>query len=105
MENSAAQKAIGQQIAQAQQIQNSQVVNGYQSFYTCKPGAQQANGYCPPVSRIVTAPAQGIINETNNVSNMKYLRISAAKDFDSIVTALINQLMKVAVNKIFEATK
>ncbi|MES2223999.1 MAG: hypothetical protein V4469_03670 [Patescibacteria group bacterium] len=103
--NRAAQVAIDQQLAQARMIQQSQIQNGYQSFYTCKPGQTQANGYCPPQSRIVTAPAQGIINETNNISNMKYMRISFAKDFDSIVSALVNQLVKVAVNKVFEATK
>lgn len=93
-----------QRVAQAQQIQESQIVNGTQSFYKCKPG-MEVNGYCSPKDRIVTTPAQDINTQTGQVSGMKYLRLSFAKDFDSVVTALVNQLVKIAINKIYESVQ
>ncbi|MES2409178.1 MAG: hypothetical protein V4509_02645 [Patescibacteria group bacterium] len=89
----------------AQSVQQSQIQNGIQSYYKCKDGKIQANGYCSPIDRIVTAPAQGINNELASVQGMKYLRLSFAKDFDSVVSALVNQLVKVAINKVFESAK
>jgi len=89
-------------VAEAQSIQQSQITNGTQSFYRCKDGKKDPSGYCSPVDRIVTAPAQFINDETSSVNGMKYLRISFAKDFDSVVTALVNQLVKIAINKVYE---
>lgn len=103
--NQAANNAIQARIAQAQQIQQSQIVNGTQSFYKCADGKTQPDGTCRPVDRIVTTPAQDINNEIAARGSMKYLRLSFAKDFDSVITALVNQLVKIAINKAYEAVQ
>ncbi len=103
--NRAAEDTIADRIARAQQIQQSQIVNGTQSFYKCRDGKTQPDGSCRPEDRIITTPAQAINDETAARGSMKYLRLSFAKDFDSIVTALVNQLVKIAINKAYEAVQ
>lgn len=101
--NMAARDELNKRIALAEQVQQSQVVNGTRSFYTCRPGAQKrADGTCAPIDQIVTTPAQFINDESSARNGMKYLRLSFAKDFDSVVTALVNQLVKIAINKVYE---
>lgn len=103
--NRAAQEVIANRIAKAEQIQQSQIVNGTQSFYRCRDGKTQPDGSCRPEDRIVTANAQYLNDEIASRQGMKYLRLSFAKDFDSIVTALVNQLVKIAINKAYEAVQ
>lgn len=92
--------------AEAQMVEQSRTVNGTQSFYKCRAGAKlYADGGCAPRDQVVTTPAQYINDETNSRNGMKYLRLSFAKDFDSVVTALVNQLVKIAVNKAYEAVQ
>jgi hypothetical protein len=103
--NRAADIATQNRISEAQFIQQSQIVNGVQSFYKCRDGKTQSDGSCLPIDRIITTPAQSINDETAARGSMKYLRLSFAKDFDSVVSALVNQLVKIAINKVYESVQ
>lgn len=102
----ATQRAIAEKVAYAQQIQQSQIDQGIRSFYKCRPGATlYQDGSCPPGDQIITTPAKAINDETASVQSMKYMRLAFAQNFDSIVSALVNQLVKIAINKTYEAVQ
>ncbi len=95
-----------QQVAQSIQIQNSMITDGTRSFTQCRPGAKlRADGSCNPIDLQVTTPSKAINDESGFRQNMKYTRIAFAQNFDSIVTTLVNQLVKIAINKAYEAVQ
>ncbi len=85
------------------QMQDITINQGYHDFGPCAPGTERPGGFgCAPQNFLPTTKGIQVKTETDNRNLMKYLRISMAQDFDSIITALVNQLVKIAVNKIYE---
>jgi len=93
-----------QQIQFAQNSANQKYIagNGYLDFTTCPAGATRPDGSCDPRQLLTVVGGHQIDMEANARNLTKYMRISMANSFDSVITALVNQLIKIAVNKIFE---
>lgn len=103
----AANAAMQRQIAAAQQnAQLNMLMNqGIQSPTTCASGGTRAvNGTCQNTFIQNTASGQLIGSTLKNRDMMTYERIALAKDFDSVITALVNQLVKIAVTDISKET-
>lgn len=100
-----AQIELNRRIAEQQQLQKEELArnNGFKSFKTCQQGYTRGyDGTCNPANSTVTTPGYLVGQELQSRGLMKYMRVAVAKDFDSIVTALVNQLVKIAVNKVYE---
>lgn len=95
-----------QQIGAAQQNANTRLTvgNGYISPTTCLPQYLRPDGTCMNQGIMDTDSAYGIGGTLQNRDMMPYLRVAMAKDFDSIVTALVNQLIKLAVTDLSKST-
>ncbi len=93
-------------ITAEQQNQAMQLLynSGYKSKTTCPSGKTRSDGTCYPYYSVVSVAGSQTKDELQSRGMMKYLRISFANDFDSIITALVNQLIKIAVTEVFEAT-
>jgi hypothetical protein len=92
--------------ARNQQIQQSMITDGTRSFTKCRPGAKPAaDGNCDPRDLQVTTPSKAINDTSQSRESMKYMRLSFAQNFDSVVTALVNQLVKIAINKVYESVQ
>ncbi len=57
---------------------------------------------CEPNAVLTAVPGKQVESEINGRNLTKYMRVATANSFDAIVTALVNQLMKIAINKMFE---
>ncbi len=93
------------QIAQQQQMTAMQAEwnSGYYPFTACPPGQERpADGSCNPNSTQAIVQGSQVKGESEARNLTKYIRTATANSFDSIITALVNQLVKVAINKIFE---
>ncbi len=88
---------------QNQQLQ-LQYNNGYKSFTECPEGHSRADGSCDPAYSKATVTGSEIKDELQSRGMMKYMRTAFANDFDSIITTLINQLVKIAVNEVFQSS-
>jgi hypothetical protein len=102
-----AQNEMLKRITQEQQMQAQQLLynNGYQNKTTCPSGKTRSDGSCYPYYTKTTVTGSQIKDELQSRGMSKYMRISFANDFDSIITALVNQLIKIAVTDIYESTK
>jgi hypothetical protein len=103
----ALQQAMLQRQAAAQQSATMRfnAGNGYIAPTTC------AAGYLDPITKVCknygimdTSSAHGIAGTLQNRDMMTYMRVALAKDFDSIITALVNQLIKIAVTDLYKKT-
>lgn len=90
--------------AQENMRYNTTVSGGYLPNTKCADGrVREYDGSCDPRYLQNTIPLKAVSDELQARGMMKYMRVSFANDFDSIVTALVNQLIKIAVNKIYES--
>lgn len=104
--NRRAEEELNRRIALSQRIQESMINDGFRSYTKCRPGAiPRADGSCAPEDLQVTTPSKGIVDELASRNSMKYMRLSFAQNFDSVVTALVNQLVKIAINKVYESVQ
>jgi len=97
--------ALQRQVERERQLKalDIQTQNNYQNFTECL--QYREDGSCEPGAlRIITMGNQ-IKGESEARNLTKYVRAATANSFDSIITALVNALMRVAINKVFEATK
>jgi hypothetical protein len=93
------------QIAQQQAMtaMQAQWNSGYYPFTACPPGQERpADGSCKPNSNQTLVQGSQVKGEAEARNLTKYIRTATANSFDAIVTALVNQLVKVAINKVFE---
>lgn len=79
-----------------------QFSNGNRTPVNCPEGHLRQDGTCDPMYAQSSIPYRAIGDEVQSRANMKYLRASFAKDFDSVITALVNQLIKISVTKIYQ---
>ncbi|MDB5204548.1 MAG: hypothetical protein JWP09_576 [Candidatus Taylorbacteria bacterium] len=101
-----AKNVVQMRTAQSQQIQQNMIQDGTRSFTKCRAGAAKgADGNCDPKDLQVTTPGKEINDESSFRQNMKYTRLAMAQNFDSVVTALVNQLVKIAINKVYESVQ
>jgi hypothetical protein len=91
-------------IAQAQENERMklQYSGGYRTPVNCPENHLRQDGTCDPMYAQSSIPYRAIGDEVQSRANMKYLRASFAKDFDSVITALVNQLIKISVTKIYQ---
>jgi hypothetical protein len=96
--------AMTAQMYRQQQISALQYqTSPYYNFNQCPPGQERLyDGSCRPNSLLTTVPGKQVESELNARNLTKYIRTATAQSFDAIITALVNQLMKVAINKMFE---
>ncbi len=74
--------------------------HGYKSFKVCDQG-YDANGNCPGGERTTTLG--GYIENAVNVRGASAQhRLEIATQFDQVVSALVNELIQIAINKAFE---
>jgi hypothetical protein len=91
-------------IAQVQENERMrlQFSGGYRTPVNCPEGHERPDGLCDPMYEQSSIPYRAIGDEVQSRASMKYLRATFAKDFDSVVTALVNQLIKISVTKIYQ---
>lgn len=96
--------AMVSQMSRQQEISALQYqTSPYYNFNQCPPGQERLyDGSCKPNSILTTVPGKQVESELNARNMTKYIRTATANSFDAIITALVNQLMKVAINKMFE---
>ncbi|MFA6050477.1 MAG: hypothetical protein WC761_04755 [Candidatus Paceibacterota bacterium] len=98
--------AMTAQMQRQQQIASLryQTQGGYYDNTACPPGQERAYDMsCKPGALLTTSQGGQVRDEFNARNMTKYIRTATANSFDAIITALVNQLMKVAINKMFEA--
>jgi len=91
------QLALQQKLAQQQNLQQQQLQwnQGYNSVKTCKTnadGTQTCN---------TTVPGTNINQTAQANMNLAGLRAAASQKFDQVITVLVNELIKTALNKVF----
>jgi hypothetical protein len=72
---------------------------GYQNFKYCD-GPTRADGSCEPGFEKIGTPGQMIESVINQRIGSAERRLEIADEFDEVVSALVNQLVKIAVNEV-----
>lgn len=73
---------------------------GYKSFKKCTV-AKRPDGSCPQGKEVTVTPGQVIEDSINERIGSAQRRLEIADEFDELVSALVNQLVKVAINEVF----
>ncbi len=73
--------------------------NGYKSFKYCT-APKRSDGSCPPGKETTGTPGKIIEETINQRLNSAQKRIEIADEFDELVSALVNQLVKTAINEV-----
>lgn len=96
--------ALNRQIAKRQIAQNRQLNwgNGYKTFTVC--GNKREDGSYDPKDCQTTTPSQYVQTQIQARNYAQLNRLTIADEFDEIVTALVNQLIKMAINKMLESS-
>lgn len=96
---------LAKQIGKQTQIQEKKLErnSGYQTITVCD--KKRADGSFDPASCKDQTPAGYVKSQVEARATAPLLRLTAADEFDEIVTELVNQLVKIAIDKMLEGSK
>ncbi len=96
---------LARQIGARQQTQEKKLErnNGYQTITVCE--KTRADGSFDPASCKDQTPAGYVKSQVEARATAPLLRLTIADEFDEIVTELVNQLVKIAIDKMLEGAK
>lgn len=97
-----AQEELQRRVGQKQNTLTLELnwAKGYKSFKKCTV-AKRPDGSCPEGKEVTMTPGQVIENSINERMGSAQRRLEIADEFDELVSALVNALVKVAVNEVF----